>query len=119
MRAPRNRTIELTEDEVDGLRSQIGHGAANVSSLIHGDSLHTLPRLQTASFDLLFADPPYNLTKRFGKERFSQTSDDVYEAWLDSWLSMCVPLLKDTASIYICGDWRSSDRIPNRVSHRN
>ncbi|MEQ1765737.1 MAG: DNA methyltransferase [Pyrinomonadaceae bacterium] len=111
MRAPRNRTIELAEDEIDRLRSQIGSEIADGFSLIQGDSFDVLPRLQTASFDLLFADPPYNLTKTFGKEKFSQTSDDAYEAWLDSWLSLCVPPLKDTASVYICGDWRSGAAI--------
>ena len=111
MRAPRNRTIELAEDDGERLRSQIGADAADGPSLIQGDSFEVLPRLQTSSFDLLFADPPYNLTKTFGKEKFSQTSDDAYEAWLDSWLSLCVPLLKETASVYICGDWRSGAAI--------
>ncbi len=105
MRAPRNRTIELAEEEKDGLRAAFG------SSLIHRDGFEVLPTLQAASFDLLFADPPYNLTKTFGKEKFAQTSDERYEAWLDSWLSLCVPLLKLTASVYICGDWRSGSAI--------
>lgn len=105
MRAPRNRTIELTEDEIDGLRAGLG------PSLIHGDAFEVLPTLKAASFDLLFADPPYNLTKTFGKEGFAQTSDEAYEMWLDSWLSLCVRLLKDTASVYICGDWRSGSAI--------
>jgi len=40
----------------------------------------------------------------------------VYEAWLDSWLRLCVPLLKPTASVYICGDWRSSSAIQHAGS---
>lgn len=115
MRAPRNRTIELTEDEKGGLRSQIGSDAT--STLIQGDAFELLPRLQTAAFDLLFADPPYNLTKTFGREKFTKASDEAYEAWLDSWLSLCVPLLKPTASVYICGDWRSGSAI-QRVGSR-
>jgi len=79
--------------------------------LIQGDSLEVLPQLKVASFDLLFADPPYNLTKTFGEEKFLRTSDDAYEAFLDSWLLLCVPLLKATASVYVCGDWRSSAAI--------
>jgi site-specific DNA-methyltransferase (adenine-specific) len=67
--------------------------------------------MSDAQFDLLFADPPYNLTKKFGKEIFNSRSSDDYEAWLDSWLKRCVPLLKPSASIYICGDWRSSSAI--------
>jgi site-specific DNA-methyltransferase (adenine-specific) len=91
---------------MDGLRAA-GFGP----SLIHGDAFEVLPTLQAASFDLIFADPPYNLTKTFGREKFTKASDAVYETWLDSWLSLCVPLLKSTASVYICGDWRSGSAI--------
>ncbi|HQU94071.1 MAG TPA: site-specific DNA-methyltransferase [Pyrinomonadaceae bacterium] len=105
----------MTEDEKGGLRSQIGSDAT--STLIQGDAFELLPRLQTAAFDLLFADPPYNLTKTFGREKFTKASDEAYEAWLDSWLSLCVPLLKPTASVYICGDWRSGSAI-QRVGSR-
>jgi len=59
----------------------------------------------------LFADPPYNLTKEFGKENFRRSSLDEYERWLESWIAPCSRLLKPTASIYICGDWRSSSAI--------
>ena len=70
-----------------------------------------LEKLPENSFDLLFADPPYNLTKNFGENSFRQTSLDEYEKWLDSWLSETVKLLKPTASVYICGDWRSASAI--------
>ena len=79
--------------------------------LICGDAIALLASLAGTQFDLLFADPPYNLTKKFGKEKFNSRSSDDYETWLDSWLKSCVPLLKPTASIYICGDWRSSSAI--------
>src|SRR5262249_5506563 len=67
-----------------------------------------LPFLPNASVDLMFADPPYNLTKKFNNRRFRKTSVDQYAAWLDSWLSQIARLLKPTASVYICGDWESS-----------
>ena len=87
-----------------------------VEDLICGDAFEEMPRLAANSFDLLFADPPYNLSKKFGKETFRQTSVVAYEEWLDSWLRLCVPLLKNTASVYVCGDWRSSSAI-ERVVH--
>lgn len=111
--APRNRTITLNDGERPVLRralSRLGQMSRN-DRLINGDAFEVLPTLAPASFDLLFADPPYNLTKKFGKEGFSARSSDAYEAWLDSWLRMCLPLLKPTASVYICGDWRSSAAI--------
>jgi site-specific DNA-methyltransferase (adenine-specific) len=114
-RAPRNRTICFDNTEADALREHIvracGVTVRDSNSIICGDAADILPRLQSGSFDLLFADPPYNLTKKFGKEEFKSTTTEAYEAWLDSWLKLCAPLLKQTASVYICGDWRSSAAI--------
>lgn len=114
-KAPRNQTITLAEREVEQLRKRvsrpgrIGAGLRNV--LVCADARALLSEFPQASFDLLFADPPYNLTKQFGTETFKSTSADAYEAWLDSWLKLCVPLLKQTTSVYICGDWRSAAAI--------
>lgn len=115
-KAPRNRTIQLEPGEAECLRSGLRFDARGNpdelrNKVICGDSFSVLGQLPAASFDLLFADPPYNLTKSFGKTTFRELSSDEYEAWLDSWLSLCIPLLKPTASIYICGDWRSSSAI--------
>ena len=116
-RAPRNRTIELLSGEVEELRMRLviggpGDHDAFRNKIVCGDSFDLLGKLPKARFDLLFADPPYNLTKAFGKETFRTRTSDEYETWLDSWLSLCVPLLRPTASVYICGDWRSSSAIP-------
>ncbi len=121
-KAPRNQTIEVTPDEITRLRSsllfEVSDKRLDISNkVICGDAFAILGKLPPASFDLLFADPPYNLTKSFGKESFREMSTDEYEMWLDSWLSLCVPLLKPTASVYICGDWRSSSAI-QRVGSR-
>lgn len=114
-KAPNNRTVELAESEVARLRKQIVRGSrvdtTTVDSLIAGDAFKILPRLGAERFDLLFADPPYNLSKEFGSEKFRETSTEDYEEWLDSWISLCFPLLKPTASVYICSDWRSSGAI--------
>jgi site-specific DNA-methyltransferase (adenine-specific) len=116
-RAPRNRTIEVAETEKNALQACMVEGAELSTgnhlrdSIIHGDAFEILPMLASGTIDLLFADPPYNLTKSFGSERFVQKDGLEYEEWLDSWLKLCMPLLKATASIYICGDWRSSAAI--------
>ena len=70
-----------------------------------------LPKLPDQSVDLMFADPPYNLTKSFNDRKFKKISIDKYSEWLDSWLGLTLRILKPTASIYICGDWRSSAAI--------
>ncbi len=107
--------MEVREDERERLARSVVDGSGRVSpgedQLICGNAFEVLGKLQVGSFDLLFADPPYNLTKEFGSEAFRSRSAESYEEWLDSWLSLCVPLLKPTASVYICGDWRSSSAI--------
>ncbi|CAN5572974.1 hypothetical protein BH20ACI4_BH20ACI4_32300 [soil metagenome] len=116
-RAPRNRTIELKETETEEFRARLvlAKQITDLNSIknktICGDTFEILKLLPEKSFDLLFADPPYNLTKNFGANSFKQTSLDDYENWLDSWLKDCIRLLKPTASVYICGDWRSSAAI--------
>lgn len=116
VRAARNRTLTLDTSEIARLKSAICYGkhidVNNLrNSLICGDAFGLLPKMTPSSFDLLFADPPYNLSKNFGTEKFTRKTLDKYEEWLDSWLMLCAPLLRSTASVYICGDWRSSAAI--------
>ncbi|HXG86499.1 MAG TPA: DNA methyltransferase [Pyrinomonadaceae bacterium] len=116
-RAKRNRTLVLTEDEIKLYRQNLirleipATEKEILNRIIRQNTFEVLPLLPEQSFDLLFADPPYNLTKKFGENSFRQTSVEEYETWLDSWLSQILRLLKPTASIYICGDWRSASAI--------
>jgi len=82
-----------------------------LGSTICQDAFEVLPRLPSGVFDLIVADPPYNLTKSFNGRTFRRTDLDQYEAWLGSWLPEMRRLLKPTGSIYVCGDWRSSAAI--------
>ncbi|MGA7933047.1 MAG: site-specific DNA-methyltransferase, partial [Kovacikia sp.] len=61
--------------------------------------------------DLLILDPPYNLNKSFNGQKFFRQTVENYTTWLDQIVSVLSPLLKPSASIYICGDWFSSPSI--------
>jgi site-specific DNA-methyltransferase (adenine-specific) len=121
-RALRNRTIDLSDSDRKALRDRIVFAERMIlpsnpaDTLFCGDAFQILKLLPPRSVDLLFADPPYNLTKEFGGRKFKQQSADDYEAWLVSWLELCRPLLKPTASVYICGDWRSGTAIERAAS---
>ena len=116
-RAPLNRTLTLSEAEIESYkhslqRLQSKATAAEVrDKLFCQDVFTAFPHLPERSVDLLFADPPYNLTKKFNNRSFKKTSLEQYSEWLDSWLRQAVKLLKPTASVYICGDWESSAAI--------
>jgi site-specific DNA-methyltransferase (adenine-specific) len=122
-RAPRNRTIILTEADRQSFRQRLVrlHGPTPVESILNKTICQNLQAildyLPACFADLLFIDPPYNLSKSFNGRNFSQMSLGEYESWLESWLSRLIQTLKPTASVYICGDWQSSAAI-QRVAER-
>lgn len=116
-RSPRNKTIRLSEEEVEKYKSRLKRltGPVQYSEIVDHticqDVFEVLDWLPQGFVDLLFADPPYNLDKTFNEHDFSQRSLRDYEIWLDTWIIKIQRVLKPTASIYICGDWRSSAAI--------
>jgi site-specific DNA-methyltransferase (adenine-specific) len=116
-RAPRNRTISLSNEERKNYRQKLikltkpATVGDILNKIINQDVYKAVEFLPSGFVDLLFVDPPYNLTKKFNSRSFRQTSINQYMDWMDSWLGKIVRLLKPTASIYICGDWRSSSAI--------
>ena len=128
-RAPRNRTIDLSEEERRVYKqklvqlSQLTELEAIVNCTIHQDLLTALRWLPEHFVDLLFIDPPYNLDKTFNDSSFKRRDLAGYAEWLDTYLQGLEPILKPTASIYLCSDWRSSpavfDVIKDRFQVRN
>jgi site-specific DNA-methyltransferase (adenine-specific) len=116
-KAPRNRTITLSVTE----RSRYKKKLLTLDKPVPVSILMNRTVLQSVNaaaeyfpehfVDLLFIDPPYNLTKKFNSGTFKATSHKEYAEWMEGWLSRLVKVLKPTASIYICGDWRSSGVI--------
>jgi site-specific DNA-methyltransferase (adenine-specific) len=118
-KASRNRTLELSAADAKRLGEKLLHlkSPLGIDALlnrsIRQDLFDALPYLPDAFADLIFVDPPYNLSKQFNKSRFKEMKPEEYEEWLDSWLSQMPRLMKPSASIYICGDWKSSAAIYN------
>lgn len=115
-RAPRNRTLAPRAREVSRLQARLLapekiDGDNFLDRTILGDCFAVFGKLPERVIDLLLVDPPYNLNKTFGKTTFSRLPVDQYTAWLRSVFRAVRPLLKPTATIYICGDWRSSTSI--------
>ena len=61
--------------------------------------------------DLIIIDPPYNLSKNFGGEKFNAMKDTDYEAYVDSWLPEACRKLKTGGSLYLCGDWKCTSAL--------
>ncbi|MEO1404092.1 MAG: DNA methyltransferase [Cyanobacteria bacterium J06635_1] len=124
IRAPRNRTLTLSDAERLSYRNrllQLDRATpleAILNRTLHQDLFEVYNHLPTDFVDLLFIDPPYNLNKIFNSNRFKKTSLGTYTAWLSDCLDCLEPILKPTASIYICSDWQSSPAVFEVIKDR-
>ena len=73
----------------------------------HGDALEALDQVDDASVDLIFADPPYNIGKRFKEMKDKWASDEDYVEWCSTWLDRCILKLSPTGSLYLMASTQS------------
>jgi site-specific DNA-methyltransferase (adenine-specific) len=118
-KAPLNRTIQLSEKEIKIFSKELvflnkkTSAKKIVNKILNQDIFEVVDLLPQNFVDLLFIDPPYNISKKFNLVSFKEMDIKKYEEWLDSWLKKIIKILKSTASVYICGDWNSSAAILN------
>ncbi|MEJ2103776.1 MAG: site-specific DNA-methyltransferase [Ignavibacteriaceae bacterium] len=112
-----NRSLRIEKNEIkkysSGLITLKNKVSAHsiINKVINQDIFDAVNYLPENFVDLLFIDPPYNMTKKFNLVSFKGMENTEYENWLDSWLSKLIKILKPDSSIYICGDWKSSSSI--------
>ena len=113
-KAARNKTIDFSLEDGQEYIKKCIRVEKEVSTdevldrIITGDSLKVMDLLPERSVDLMIVDPPYNIEKDFNGNRFHARSREKYRSYTEEWLSKAIPLLKDSASVYICCDWKSS-----------
>ncbi len=69
--------------------------------LYQGDCLKFLSVLPDASVDLVFADPPFNLGKEYGKGVTDRMKSDEYLKWSQQWLSESIRVLRPGGSLFV------------------
>lgn len=113
-KAINNRTITLDSSDFSNFGKLLTKLNKKVSvdeiqnKVINQDLFKTFDFLPESFVDLLIIDPPYNLSKNYNGNKFHKMSHDGYYKWVESWLVPLKKILKPSASIYICGDWRTS-----------
>ena len=114
MKSKLNKTIDLTIEEGKGYldRCMKVNSRTDVESILDktllGDTLEILSLMPEKFIDLLIVDPPYNIDKDFHGNKFKKSTDGIYEEYTKAWIEKILPLLKNTASVYVCCDWKSS-----------
>jgi site-specific DNA-methyltransferase (adenine-specific) len=81
----------------------------SLSQIIHGDCLKALRAIPDESVDMTFADPPFNLNKKYNSYRDHRELDD-YLDWCREWLSEMVRVTKPSGSIFV-------HNIPKWLTH--
>jgi hypothetical protein len=114
MKSKLNKTIDLTVEEgkVYLDRCIKVDDRTDVESILDktliGDTFEILSFMPEKFIDLLIVDPPYNIDKDFHGNKFKKSADIIYKEYTKEWIEKILPLLKSTASVYVCCDWKSS-----------
>ena len=86
--------------------------------IIVGDALEKLKEIPDESIDLIFADPPYNMSKKKGlgwkyskhvtmQEEWDIFSKDDYYKFNKQWIGEALRILKHGGSLWICGSFHN------------
>ena len=68
------------------------------NEIYNEDCLTTLGRLDDESIDVVFADPPFNIGKKYNG--YLDKRDDYFE-WQHKWIEECFRVLKKTGTFYL------------------
>jgi site-specific DNA-methyltransferase (adenine-specific) len=67
-------------------------------TLHQGECEEVLKGIPSESVDMVFADPPFNVGKKYAGKNGDSRSD--YYEWCEAWVSECFRVLKDTGTFY-------------------
>ena len=94
------------------------------NKIINGDSLEELKKIPDETFDLIFADPPYNLQLKKELSRPDTSKVDAvndkwdqfesfksYDEFTFDWLKECKRILKKNGSIWVIGSYHNIFRV--------
>ena len=100
------------------------------NKIINGDSLEELKKIPHETFDLIFADPPYNLQlkgelTRPDRSKVSAVNDNwdqfenfkKYDEFTYEWLSECKRVLKKDGAIWVIGSYHNIFRVGTAIQN--
>ena len=100
--------------------------------IVNGNSLEILKKIPDKTFDLVFADPPYNMQigeklKRPDNRKVNGVNDKWdqflnfkhYDDFCKSWLKECKRILKDNGTIWVIGTYHNIFRLGYHLQNLN
>ena len=103
-----------------------------LNKISNGNSLEILKRIPDKTFDLVFADPPYNMQigeklKRPDDSKVNGVNDKWdqflnfkhYDDFSKAWLKECKRILKDNGSMWVIGTYHNIFRLGYHIQNLN
>jgi len=100
------------------------------NNIVNGNSLEILKKIPDKTFDLVFADPPYNMQigdklRRPNDSKVSGVDDKWdqfksfkhYDDFCKAWLIECKRILKDNGSIWVIGSYHNIFRLGYHIQN--
>ena len=101
-----------------------------LNKIVHGESLKILKKIPDKTFDLVFADPPYNMQigeklKRPDDSKVNGVNDKWdqfsnfkhYDDFSKEWLKECKRILKDNGSMWVIGTYHNIFRLGYHIQN--
>ena len=98
------------------------------NKILQGNSIEILKKIPDETFDLVFADPPYNLQldknlERPDNSKVSAVNDKwdqfssfkQYDNFTSEWLSECRRVLKKNGAIWVIGTYHNIFRVGKTI----
>src|ERR1700733_14134042 len=94
----KSESFDISAFVQNGLRPDY---ATACGCLFAADCLKILPEIKDDVVDTVFADPPFNIGKKYRENTNDRLSDTDYLAWCKTWARECERVLKPGGSIFI------------------
>lgn len=123
IRAGRNRTLTILDNEIESLEKFI-FSAEDINNefvdncIINANLFDCLDSIPNEYFNLIIIDPPYNLDKNFHGKKFSSMKANAYEDYLRSWFYKVCDKLAPNGTLYMCGDWKCTSSMQRVIEER-
>jgi site-specific DNA-methyltransferase (adenine-specific) len=72
-----------------------------LGALFKGDCVQLLPHVRGECVDTVFADPPFNIGKEYGRGVDDRRTETEYVDWCRKWIDECIRVLKPGGSFFL------------------
>src|SRR5436190_3997567 len=69
--------------------------------LYAGDCIDILASIRSETVDTVFADPPFNIGKKYGTKVNDERPDEEYIEWCKHWLDECARIVKPGGALFV------------------